>query len=227
MRLRDEYANKFDEKKAWEWFDKTKGMPYGYRNFIFVFLDTVNQNLPPIVDVEFVYMVSKILEVTEPELQTDVIMKEALNQRLGITELDKMLSLEQIQMKIAKGETKFQNLAQIFAVPEVDKHMYSDGYSLVCSSYVVSFYQMSGMLGDLEIVPAEFSPGDLYQMDIFDLDRKRPAECVANDPDLKWCQIMGTWTMELPRASTIKPYSHMNERCSSLPPEYVRLPKNC
>lgn len=42
MRLRDEYANKFDEKKAWEWFDKTKGMPYGYKNFIFVFLDTIN-----------------------------------------------------------------------------------------------------------------------------------------------------------------------------------------
>lgn len=66
-------------------------MPYGYRNFIFVFLDTINQNLPPLLDIEFVFMLSKILENVVPELGTDIIMKEALNARLGITEVDKML----------------------------------------------------------------------------------------------------------------------------------------
>jgi hypothetical protein len=111
MRLRDEWQSKFDEKRAWDWFNKTAGMPYGYRNFIFVFLDTINQNLPDIVDVEFVYMASKIMENLVPELQTDIIMKEALNARLGITKLEDMLSLEEIQMKVMKGETKFQNLA--------------------------------------------------------------------------------------------------------------------
>ena len=227
MRLKDEFANKFDEKKAWDWFDKTKGMPYGYKNFVFVFMDTINQNLPPILDVEFIFMLSKIMENIVPELQTDIIMKEALNARLGITEVDKMLSLEEIQMQIMSGKTRFQNLAQAFAEPEVDKHMYSDGYSLVCSAYVASFYQMSGMLGDIEIVPAEFSPKDIYELDVFDLKSPRPAECVAADPDLPYCQIMGVWSMEMPEASTIAPYSHMNERCSSLSPDYIRLPLDC
>lgn len=115
----------------------------------------------------------------------------------------------------------------MFAVPEVDMHMYSDGYSLVCSSYVVSFYQQSGMFDGLTIVPAEFGPGDLYQLAIFDLGKQRPAECVAADPDLPYCQIMGVWSMELPLASTITPYNHMNERCSSLAPDYIRLPVDC
>jgi hypothetical protein len=86
---------------------------------------------------------------------------------------------------------------------------------------------MSGMFDGIDIVPAEFGPGDLYQLDVFDLDAPRPAECVAADPDLKWCQLMGSWKMELPRASSITPYSHMNERCSSKAPDFIRLPKDC
>ena len=132
-------------------------------------------------------MLFKIMENVAPELGTDIIAKEALNQRLGISDPSKMLSLEQIQMQVAQGKTKFKNITEMFAVPEIDKWQYSDGYAYVCSSYVVSFYQMSGMLGDLEIVPSEFTPGDIYQMDLLDITTPRPAECVAADPDLKYC----------------------------------------
>jgi hypothetical protein len=202
-------------------------MPYGYKNFIFVFLDTINQNLPELLDVEFVFMLSKILEKIVPDMNTDLIMKEALNMRLGITKKEDLLDLEEIQMRVASGQTKFDNLAQMFALPEVDKHMYTDGYSMVCSAYVVSFYQMSGMLGDITIVPAEFSPKDVYELDVFDLKKERPAECVAADPDQPWCQLMGSWVMEMPKVSTVKPYSHMNEHCGALPPNFVRHPEGC
>lgn len=105
--------------------------------------------------------------------------------------------------------------------------MYSDGYSYVCSAYVASFYQMSGMLDGITIIPTEFTPKDIYQLGVFDLNWDRPEQCKQTDPDIPWCQIMGVWTMETPGASTITPYSHMNERCSSLSPDYIRLPTDC
>lgn len=107
MRLKDEWNAKFDEKKAWDWFHQTNGMPYGYRNFVFSFLDTINQNLPPLLDIEFIYMLSKIVAGVAPEINSDILLKEALNQRLGITDHDKLLNLEEIQMKIVSGQTKF------------------------------------------------------------------------------------------------------------------------
>jgi hypothetical protein len=121
LRLKDSWQAKFDETRAWAWFKETEGMPYGYRNFVFSFLDTINQNLPPVLDIEFVFLLSKIMEGVVPEINSDIIMKQALNFRIGITDFDKMLSLEDVQMKIVSGQTKFQNIAQAFAEPEVDK----------------------------------------------------------------------------------------------------------
>jgi hypothetical protein len=39
--LKKEYREKFDEKKAWDAFNnKYVGLPYGYSNFLFGWLDT-------------------------------------------------------------------------------------------------------------------------------------------------------------------------------------------
>ena len=38
---------------------------------------------------------------------------------------------------------------------------------------------------------------------------------------------MGTVKMYFPNMNSVKPYSHMNEKCASLPPNYLRLPENC
>lgn len=53
-----------------------------------------------------------------------------------------------------------------------------------------------------------------------------PEKCRVNDPDLPYCQIMGTHRLVLEGYSTIDPYDHMNERCPSLPPQYFR-PDGC
>lgn len=37
-----------------------------------------------------------------------------------------------------------------------------------------------------------------------------------------YCQIKGKYRMELPGYNTMDPYSHMNEKCPSLPPKYYR-----
>ena len=78
------------------------------------------------------------------------------------------------------------------------------------------------MFGDLEIEPNEFADKDVYSMDIFDKNFEKPKECVEDNPNLPYCQLMGKFVLELDDYSTIKPYSHMNERCSSMGPDIVR-----
>lgn len=49
MPLSEEYRSKFDEDKAHEWFFKTEGLPYGYHNFLYGWIDTPNENYPPML----------------------------------------------------------------------------------------------------------------------------------------------------------------------------------
>ena len=75
----------------------------------------------------------------------------------------------------------------------------------------------------MDVQATEFGPKDIYQMNIFDTNFKRPQECVKADPNLPYCQIMGNLRIDLPGYNTIKPYSHMNEKCPSIGPDYIRL----
>ena len=68
-------------------------------------------------------------------------------------------------------------------MPEQDGWIYSgkeprDGLSYVCSAYVTALYKAGGLFGDLEINATEFTPKDVYQMDIFDTEFTRPEICV-------------------------------------------------
>jgi len=216
--LRKEFAEKFDEDKAWAWFRETEGMPYGYRNFLFGWIDTPDRNFPPILDINFAYLAFRMLEQMAPPL-TDMLLKEGLNWRVGGTNLD-LWQIEEAALD--QGMT----LNDLVAIVEPEGIKYSDGYSYVCSSYVMSYYLKSGMLGDMQAHSTEFTPRDVYSLDIFDKNWTRPAECIANDPELPYCQIMGHWKMDLPEYSTITPYSHMAERCPSQAPDYFR-PHGC
>lgn len=215
--LRKEMAQNFDEDKAWAWFKKTAGLPYGYRNFLFGWIDTKDQNYPPILDIEFIFIVFRLLEQVSHGA-TDRLMKEALNWRLGT----KGLKLWEIEEEANKqGKT----LNDLMAIVETEGHEYSDGFSYVCSSYVMSFYTRSGMI-PYEINATELSPKDIYNLDVFDKNWKKPDICQETDPSLPYCQLSGQWLMELPGYSTVKPYAHMDEKCPTLCPEYFR-PDGC
>ena len=216
--LRKEFADKFNEDKAWEWFRETQGMPYGYRNFLFGWIDTPNNNLPGIADINFFYLIFRMLEYVD-HAATDQLLKEALNWRVGGKDLD-LWGVEQAALKQGKS------LNDLFAMVEPEGLKYSDGYSYVCSSYVMSYYTKSGMLGDIVTHATEFTPRDVYTLDVFDKNWTRPQECVAADPDLPYCQILGSWKMDLPEYSSVRPYSHMAEKCPTMAPDYFR-PEGC
>jgi hypothetical protein len=64
--LRPEFADKFDEAAAWAWFRETDGMPYGYRNFLFSWIDTEYENYPAVLDIDFVMLAFRLLEKISP-----------------------------------------------------------------------------------------------------------------------------------------------------------------
>ena len=127
-----------------------------------------------------------------------------------------------LQQAIAEGARQGKTFEELLAEPEIEGNMYSDGYNYVCTAFVVAFWKHGGLFGDLEINPNEFGPRDIYTLDIFDKEFERPQECIDDNPDLPYCQLMGKFVIDLDNYSTVKPYSNMNERCPSLGPDFKR-----
>ena len=216
--LKDELRQKFNRTAAQQWFESVEGMPYGYHNFLFSWIDTEDENYPPALPKEFIGIGFEIFGQLMPSV-IDTFFLQAMNFRLGT----KGLNYKQVNTEAAKRNT---TMLQLMAQPELDGWYYSDGYSYVCSCFVIGVYKAAGLFGDLEINAVEFTPKDLYQLDFFNTTAELPPQCKEADPDLPYCQILGKYKFSLPGYSTISPYSHMNENCASLSPDYIR-PDGC
>jgi hypothetical protein len=216
--LKDEYRHKFNEKKAIEWFKTVEGLHYGHHNFVFGWLDTESQNWPACADADVMMTILSIFS-KKAEETAEIMFAEGLNHRLGTKGLSMIDAiLKAAQQGISAGS--------LFAMPEKYDWEYSNGKSFVCAALVAALYKEAGIFDDLHIRPQEFVPRDIYQLNIFDLDYKRPKACKIADPDLPYCQIIGKYQINLNGYSTIEPYHHMNENCPSMAPHYER-PDGC
>ena len=92
----------------------------------------------------------------------------------------KGLSIHEV---VAEGARQGKTFEEILAMPEIEGWEYSDGLNYVCSCFVTAFYKHGGLFDGLEILPNEFTPKDVYQLDIFDKEYKRPKECVDDQRD--------------------------------------------
>ena len=52
----------FNVTAAANWFKTVEGLPYGYHNFLFGWLDDVDNNLPPVLSIELAYVLFAYLE---------------------------------------------------------------------------------------------------------------------------------------------------------------------
>lgn len=215
---------KFNETAAVEFFWQTEGLPYGYHNFLYGWIDTPIDNWPSLLPTHLVPIVFALLEDHGLKSTTDIFFTAGLNKRLGT----EGLSITQIAAHAAEMEMSIQD---VMAMVEQDGWIYSgeeprDGLSYVCSAYVAAHYKAAGLLDDLEINATEFTPRDVYVLNVFDLESPRPEQCVTADPDSPFCQLLGNYRMTLPGYSTITPYEHMDEHCPSVGPAYFR-PDGC
>ena len=68
--LNEEKRAQFDEKAANDFFAQTEGLPYGFHNLVYGWLDTANDNLPPLLPKELLPVAFKVFEDLEPKLVT-------------------------------------------------------------------------------------------------------------------------------------------------------------
>ena len=214
--LREEYSKKFDSKKAWDWTQKRIGKAYGMSNFISGPIDVLEGNTPKYLSLEHVMLIVALMEVFDENVAQQYLI-DGLNVRIGTN----FTTLQDVTEEISR---RGLTVEEVFIMPEKEEYTYKDGENWVCSSFVVGIMKAGGIFGDLEIEPHEFTPRDIYQMDIYDKDFKKtgPKECREADPELDYCIIYGKYDIRAKGYSTIPLYSHMNERCSSQPPEYFR-----
>ena len=153
---------------------------------------------------------------------TESFFSAALNKHLGTEGLN-------IAGIAEEASKRGLNVSDVMAIVEQDGWKYSgyyhDGESMVCSSFVVAIWKAAGLFdGDVNAV--EWSPKDVYQVDFFNKNNKRPQQCVDADPDSQFCQLLGKYRMTFPGYSSIPQYAHMNDKCSSISPDFIR-PEGC
>lgn len=85
--LSPEARARFNETAAQEFFFQTEGLPYGYHNFLFGWLDTPNSNWPPLVPSGFLPVVFGVMESMMADT-IDIFFNQALNKRLNTTGLN-------------------------------------------------------------------------------------------------------------------------------------------
>ncbi|KAG0601359.1 hypothetical protein M758_11G104400 [Ceratodon purpureus] len=219
--LHPDLRAKFNVTAAWEYARRMNGMPYGYHNMIFSWIDTPTDNYPPPLDSNLVASVITMWTRLQPDYAANM-WNEALNKRLNTTGLD----LPGIMVESEKRGIAFEKL---LAIPEKDDWEYSDGFSTTCVAFILQMYKEAGLFGPLakSVQVTEFTIRDAYMLKFFEDDVSRlPNWCNATNAATPFCQILGEYEMEFPGYNTLEPYAHMNERCPSLPPNYHR-PKNC
>ncbi|GJX99559.1 hypothetical protein Tco_0356578 [Tanacetum coccineum] len=220
--LHPDLRAKFNETAAWEYARSMIGLPYGYHNLIFSWIDTVDGNYPPPLDAHLVASVMTVWNQLQPAYAAN-IWNEALNKRLGTEGLD----LPEILVEVERRGSSF---AELLTIPEQDDWIYVDGKSTSCVAFILEMYKEAGIFGDLadKIQVTEFTIKDAYTLNFFENNSSRlPTWCNNGDTvKLPFCQITGKYRMELPGYNTIEPYPHMAENCPSMPPDYFR-PKYC
>jgi len=221
LTLKQEYRDAFNETAAVEWVNSMLGYPYGYHNFIFGWIDTLEDNFPEVLSPQLLAPVFALVEYISSEGAIE-IFTSGLNMRLnGGTQ---NWTVSEIAEYIYAHNLTFEDL---YAQVEQDSWVYYDGPSLVCSSFVIALWRSAGLFDGLTIQATEFLPKDIYQTTYIDPNPDVPLNCKIVDPFNPYCQIMGEYRMQFPGISTITPYSNMNQYCQSEAPMYARIPEGC
>jgi len=220
--IKEEYRQKFNATAALNWFKNgIEGLPYGYHNFIFGWIDTEYDNFPPLLQPELVPPVLSLFEKTKPG-NGAAVFNAGINMRLNTTNL----TVPELDTVINQRNLTW---AKVLQMVEQDDWVYADGHSMVCSSFVVEFWKNGGLFGNITstIQGTEWTPRDIYQSEIIDDEPYMPEECKEGNMGRRYCQIMGTHQMEFPGISTVALYPYMNDHCGGEPPLYQRIPEGC
>jgi hypothetical protein len=94
---------------------------------------------------------------------------------------------------------------------------------MVCDVFVLNYLKEGGLFKNFNLEVSEFTPKDLYQLNIFNNTWVDNNECLNNDKYM--CQIYGKFLVEIKNFNSIPIYNNMNQRCPSQAPLYKRSNK--
>ena len=175
LRLKSPYFEKISKNisKAIKLFYELEGLPYGYRNFLFGWIDTQANNFPGNLSKQFLI---NFFSALQRDNNIGHFVKRFIDEGLS-----KRLNLNfDVSLKQIIDMTIDQNISiyKLLTYPEKDEWIYSDGYSYVCNTFVLRLYKEVGIFDEiLDLVEvSEFTPKDAYQIDIFDKNW-HPSSC--------------------------------------------------
>jgi len=228
------YSAKMNVTAAWEFFNKTEGVNYGYFNMLMGWIDTVKDNYPCVPPTFDRCLTWSMIVVIFPQAEKAIkfvfdLYQQTLNFRIGTSGL----SFADINYAAHKQGIKAEEIPPMV---ESDEWQYATtkygkpviAPSMVCCVFVCNIWKSSGIFSDIGNVVncGELSNWDDYTLAIFDSNYVRPQACVDADPNNQACQILGEYTLNLNNYNQKVPYQHMGEHCPSLAPNYTK-PSNC
>eukprot|EP01104_Vermistella_antarctica_P018299 TRINITY_DN6729_c0_g1_i1.p1 TRINITY_DN6729_c0_g1~~TRINITY_DN6729_c0_g1_i1.p1 ORF type:complete len:594 (+),score=131.47 TRINITY_DN6729_c0_g1_i1:185-1966(+) len=219
-----------DDDAAVEFFNDAEGLPYGFHNYLFGWLDTLGlvDNVPTPANPELLVTMFSLIDRIDPSL-ADLMWGQALNKRLHTVNLTMADIFEEC-------EARNTTIYDLISIPEIDGWEYSDGRSMVCDVFVVSLFKAAGVFGNISsaVNAVEFTPRDSLEIEVYEPTWTMPSECVSNNvpcpagaPCQGWCQMLGPYVLDLTDGfNSLPPYAHSFEHCPGLPPKYER-PSDC
>lgn len=207
MPLKPEYQQKYDVQKALQTLHTFLGMPYGYHNMLWAWIDTEVSNYPCVppnwdlcLDWQLVMPAFGFVDKIVPAI-SDKLWLQAFNKRLGTVNM----TTAQVYMQLAAKGLSFTDLTMI---PEQDNWMYTDGYSRMCDAWACTLLKSAGVFGEMgdQFQCTESTNWDVSALDLYSFKQ----------------QITGAYTMDIKGFDTKSwaPYPHYAEGCASRAPYY-------
>lgn len=104
---------------------------------------------------------------------------------------------------------------------------------MVCCVFVCNMWKAAGLFGNFTNTTncGEFTNPDVYKMDVFEKNFKKPKACQEADPENPLCQLRGEYSLRLdvgpgPEShyNNVPLHPHAAEKCPSLSPLYHQSP---
>ena len=196
------------------WWEENKGTPYGYPNFLWGWIDTIDSNLPGNLDKHFfTMMVSFAFRKNISTKNLTSFLIEGLNQRINYYFNDQNSYNWQ---GILNWSYRHNYLIwDLWTLPEMDKWKYNNKYARVCDTLILTFFKLVGIIND-QIEITEFTPRDLYMIQLWESWNKTNNHL----------SVLGEYQIDLPSFNSVPLYSNMNQKCSTIPLKYIRQ-DNC
>ena len=220
LRLSKSSQSRWNQQAAEQFFKSVQGNPYGFNNYIFGWIDTVNANYPPPLSAPLLPILFTLMDKIDYNASW-MMWGQALNHRVNNT--GPYLDMNGIFELIEPQNISFYDL---MTVPEQDSWRYGPEQlpSLVCDVYVMAVYNAAGIFDpQLDFSYTEMTPFDSYSLNLYAGlgEWRQPVGC-ANDQ--LYCQISGKYYLTMPGVNQVAPYSSMFNTCPGLPQEYYRPP---